>query len=246
MYDWCMVALGFGAILYMVIMDANIANRAGDFLHANIRYDMTIAVIGILMLVVAIYRTLGLPLILVAAILAGYVFVGGGNWGGASFIKGTWHFWMQEEGVFGKPLAVASLQVTGFRIQSLPDVPVVEGDGLQVVFENLNDHVDQAGDSVIWSASFINGLNTAIDLDNRVTMSPGGIFGDTTVVFTAFEVNEGNSDADTVQVQILARPRITGLPPTVTFHFARSSGDAFCLPERFRFPPQVSPNSSEV
>ena len=118
---------------------------------------------------------------------------------------------------FGKPLAQASIQVTGFRIQSLPDVRVVEGDGAQVVFDNLNDHVEQAGASVIWSASFVIGLDTAIDLDSRVTMSPDGIFGDTTVVFTAFEVNEGNSDADTVQVQILARPRITGLPPIVTF-----------------------------
>ena len=43
---------------------------------------------------------------LVAAVLAGYVFIGGGNWGGASFVKGMWHFWMQEEGIFGKPLGV--------------------------------------------------------------------------------------------------------------------------------------------
>ena len=37
-----------------------------------------------------------------------YVFIGGGNWGGASFVKGTWHFWMQEEGIFGKPLEVSA------------------------------------------------------------------------------------------------------------------------------------------
>ena len=47
-------------------------------------------------------------MIVVAAVLAGYVFIGGGNWGGASFVKGTWHFWMQEEGIFGKPLEVST------------------------------------------------------------------------------------------------------------------------------------------
>lgn len=119
--------------------------------------------------------------------------------------------------LFGHPLGTASLRVTGFRIQSLPDVQVVEGDGVQVVVENLNDYLDQEGASVIWNPSFVEGLNTVIDVDGRMTMSPEGIFGDTTVVVTAFEVNEGNADADTVKVRILARPRIAGLTPTVSF-----------------------------
>ena len=110
-YDWLMVVFGAGAILYMIVMDANIAERAGDFVHDNIKYDMTVAVIGVAILVFAVYRSLGLPLVVVAAILAGYAFIGGGNWGGASFIKGTWHFWMQEEGVFGKPLAVSTQMI---------------------------------------------------------------------------------------------------------------------------------------
>ncbi|HHK75317.1 MAG TPA: C4-dicarboxylate ABC transporter, partial [Rhizobiales bacterium] len=35
-YDWIMIVLGSGAILYMVTMDSNIADRAGDFVHPNI------------------------------------------------------------------------------------------------------------------------------------------------------------------------------------------------------------------
>ncbi len=121
------------------------------------------------------------------------------------------------EVLFAHPLGTVPLRVTGFRVQALPDVQIVEGDGAQVVYENLNDYVDQEGASVIWTSSFVNSLNTAIDSAGQVTMSPVGIYGDTTVVFSAFEVNEGNADADTVHVRILARPRITGLPPTVSF-----------------------------
>lgn len=107
-YDWVLLFLGVGTIFYMIVMNTNIAERAGDFVHPNIPYDMTIAMIGIFVLTLSIFRSLGLPLIIVASVLAGYVFVGGGNWGGASFIKGTWHFWMQEEGIFGKPLEVSA------------------------------------------------------------------------------------------------------------------------------------------
>lgn len=107
-YDWILILLGAGAVLYMIVMNTNIAERAGDFVHENIRYDMTIAVIGMFVLTVSIFRSLGLPLIIVASVLAAYVFIGGGNWGGASFVKGMWHFWMQEEGIFGKPLEVSA------------------------------------------------------------------------------------------------------------------------------------------
>ena len=95
-------------MLYMIVMYSDIANRAGDFSHQSINTDMSLAIIGFVVLTLATYRSLGLPLVIVAAVLASYVFIGGGNWGGASFIKGMWHFWMQEEGVFGKPLAVST------------------------------------------------------------------------------------------------------------------------------------------
>ena len=107
-YDWVLIFLGTSTVFYMIIMNTNIAERAGDFVHENIRYDMTIAVIGIFVLTLSIFRSLGLPLIIVATALASYVFIGGGNWGGASFVKGVWHFWMQEEGIFGKPLEVSA------------------------------------------------------------------------------------------------------------------------------------------
>ena len=92
LYDWVLLAVGMSAILYMIFLDSNIANRAGDFTHTNIPYDMTSAVIGMAVLTLCVYRSLGLPLVIVAAVLMSYVFIGGGNWGGASFVKGMCAF----------------------------------------------------------------------------------------------------------------------------------------------------------
>ena len=108
LYDWILLIVGVASIAYMIILNTNIAERAGSFDHELIPYDMTVAMLGIAVLTVCVFRSLGLPMIVVAAVLAGYVFIGGGNWGGASFVKGMWHFWMQEEGIFGKPLEVST------------------------------------------------------------------------------------------------------------------------------------------
>ncbi|MDJ0612635.1 MAG: TRAP transporter permease [Rhizobiaceae bacterium] len=107
-YDWAMLIIGVACIGYMIALNSNIAERAGAFDHWLIPYDMTVALLGIAVLTMCVFRSLGLPMIIVAAVLAGYVFIGGGNWGGASFVKGMWHFWMQEEGIFGKPLEVST------------------------------------------------------------------------------------------------------------------------------------------
>ena len=95
-YDWLLLIVGVASIGYMIVLNSHIAERAGAFDHPFIPYDMTVAVLGIAVLTVCVFRSLGLPMIIVAAILASYVFIGGGNWGGASFVRGTWHFWMQE------------------------------------------------------------------------------------------------------------------------------------------------------
>jgi hypothetical protein len=118
---------------------------------------------------------------------------------------------------FGSPLGAMTLRVTGFQIRDLPDTTVVEGAGDQVIFADLNQFADQIGAQVIWSASFIEGLNTTVESDGRVTVRPEGIVGEREVIFTAFEIGEGNEDRDTVMIQIQSPPRIAGFPPTITF-----------------------------
>ena len=168
-YDWAMIALGAGAILYMIVMDSNIANRAGDFIHPLIRYDMIVAVIGIAVLTACIYRSLGLPLVVVAGVLAGYVFIGGGNWGGASFVKGTWHFWMQEEGVFGKPLAVSTQMIFLFVLfGSILEKAGAGGYFIKIAFALLG-HLRGGPAKAAVIASALSGLYSGSSIANVVT-----------------------------------------------------------------------------
>ena len=64
------------------------------------------------------YRSLGLPMLIVAGVFVLYVFFGDAQmlpdvvqWKGASFGKAMWHYWMQGEGVFGVALGVASSMI---------------------------------------------------------------------------------------------------------------------------------------
>ncbi len=168
-YDWIMLVLGAGAILYMIFMDANIADRAGDFVHPNIPLDMTVALVGIFVLVWAVYRSLGLPLVVVAGVLAAYVFIGGGNWGGASFIKGTWHFWMQEEGVFGKPLAVSTQMIFLFVLfGAILEKAGAGGYFIKIAFALLG-HFRGGPAKAAVIASALSGLYSGSSIANTVT-----------------------------------------------------------------------------
>ena len=66
----------------------------------------------------AVYRVVGLPLVIVAACFLFYVMFGhldvfpdSMRWKGASINKATWHFWMQTEGVFGVALGVSASMI---------------------------------------------------------------------------------------------------------------------------------------
>jgi len=115
-----------------------------------------------------------------------------------------------EERAFAPPLGSVDLQITGFKIQPLPDIEVVAGE-LDTVYADLGEFVDQEGATVMWSVSFVSELSTIIDARNQVTMMPLDFVGDTTVTFTALELSEGNEDAHTVTVRVLSRPVLGGL-----------------------------------
>ncbi len=168
-YDWLLIVLGIFTLLYMVVMNANIADRAGDFVHPNIKFDMTVAVLGIAVLTIAVYRSLGLPLVIVAGCLAAYVFVGGGNWGGASFTKGMWHFWMQEEGVFGKPLAVSTQTIFLFVLfGSILEKAGAGGYFIKIAFALLG-HLRGGPAKAAVIASALSGIYSGSSIANTVT-----------------------------------------------------------------------------
>jgi hypothetical protein len=121
------------------------------------------------------------------------------------------------EGRFAAPLGEAVVRVTGFRILPLPDITVIEGEA-QRVFD-LDDFVDTLSTEVLWTSSRLSEIPTAIDADTReVTMSPlAGFVGQRAMIFTALEVSEGLTAADTVRITVLSRPRIAGFPDTIRF-----------------------------
>ena len=110
-YDWLLAVTGVACCLYIVVFRNEIAERAG----LPTQGDLIASSIGMLILGITVYRALGLPLLIVASVFVSYVFFGNSEylpeaiqWKGASYGKAMWHFWMQNEGVFGVALGVSA------------------------------------------------------------------------------------------------------------------------------------------
>ncbi|MGA1560245.1 MAG: TRAP transporter large permease subunit, partial [bacterium] len=113
-YDILLALLGASSCLYLLVFKDSIADRAG----LPTTSDLIISTIGLCCLGLAVYRALGLPLLVVAGVFLSYVFFGDKSfipeviqWKGASLNKALWHFWMQTEGVFGVALGVSSSMI---------------------------------------------------------------------------------------------------------------------------------------
>jgi TRAP transporter 4TM/12TM fusion protein len=113
-YDYAAALIAASSCLYLLTFKDQISDRAG----LPTTGDLWISAIGMLSLALALYRSLGLPLLLVCSFFLFYVFFGDQSfmpetvqWKGASLNKALWHFWMQTEGVFGVALGVASSMI---------------------------------------------------------------------------------------------------------------------------------------
>ena len=113
-YDYVAAMIAATSCLYLLVFKDQISDRAGLPTDS----DLWISAIGMLSLALALYRCLGLPLLIVCSCFLFYVFFGDQSfmpdtmqWKGASLNKALWHFWMQTEGVFGVALGVASSMI---------------------------------------------------------------------------------------------------------------------------------------
>ena len=109
--DWIFAVLGTGCALYIAIFSNELALRPG----LPITLDLIISGIGLVLLLEATRRALGLPMMIIALLFLSYVFFGEYApdiiaWQGASFQKAMSHMWLTQEGVFGLGLGVS----TGF------------------------------------------------------------------------------------------------------------------------------------
>ncbi|MCR9127025.1 MAG: TRAP transporter permease [Rhodobacteraceae bacterium] len=115
LYDWALLILGVASCLYLVVFRFEIADRPGLWSTS----DIVMSSIGMAVLLIAVYRSLGLPLVIIAGAFVGFAFFGGysqwareiTNYGGASLSKALGHYWMQTEGVFGVALGVSTSMI---------------------------------------------------------------------------------------------------------------------------------------
>ncbi|WP_136440987.1 TRAP transporter permease [Pacificoceanicola onchidii] len=114
-YDWVIAGLGVAACLYLVVFRFSIADRPGLWSTTDIVMSAT----GMVVLMISVYRSLGLPLVIIASIFIAFAFFGGysewarniTNYGGSSLSKALGHYWMQTEGVFGVALGVSTSMI---------------------------------------------------------------------------------------------------------------------------------------
>ncbi len=171
-YDWVLAALGAGCCLYIVFLRESIAVRAG----LPTTGDLIASTIGLLVLAVAVYRTLGLPLLIVASVFVAYVFFGDSQalpetiqWKGASYGKAMWHYWMQNEGVFGVALGVsASLIFLFVLFGSILEKAGAGNFFIKIAFALLG-HLKGGPAKAAVVASAMSGLYSGSSIANTVT-----------------------------------------------------------------------------
>jgi TRAP transporter 4TM/12TM fusion protein len=107
--DWVFALVGTFCAAYLFIFYRELATRPGQ----PIPFDVWSAVVGIVLLLEATRRVLGLPMVIVALVFLGYTF--GGSYmpdllahRGASLDRAMTHQWLTTEGVFGVALGVSS------------------------------------------------------------------------------------------------------------------------------------------
>ena len=116
--DWVLAIIASLCALYPLIADLAIVDnlfgmRLSDRPSAPNTFDIGVAIIGMLTLLEATRRALGLPLMIVAMIFLGYTFLGPYApeliaWKGSSFGGVMDHQWLFSEGVFGIALGVST------------------------------------------------------------------------------------------------------------------------------------------
>ncbi|MAO57128.1 MAG: C4-dicarboxylate ABC transporter [Rhodospirillaceae bacterium] len=107
--DWILAAAAAWCALYLAVFANEIAERPGlpttaDLVHSGL---------GIVLLLEAARRALGLPLVIVASVFLVYIFFGEYApevlmWKGASIDRAMSHLWITQEGVFGVALGVST------------------------------------------------------------------------------------------------------------------------------------------
>jgi TRAP transporter 4TM/12TM fusion protein len=108
LYDWILALAAAFCASYLFIFQTELARRPGMPSGMDIR----VAVVGVILLLEATRRVMGLPMTIVAIIFLIYVFLGPHApdliaHKGVTVSRAASQFWLTQEGVFGVPLGVS-------------------------------------------------------------------------------------------------------------------------------------------
>lgn len=171
-YDYALACIGAVVCLYLFFNKQAIADRAG----LPTTTDLVISASGLVLLAIAVFRSLGLPLVIVASVFVAYVFFGHSDvlpevvqWKGASLGKALWHYWMQTEGVFGVALGVAASMIFLFVLfGALLEKAGAGNYFIQLAFASLG-HLRGGPAKAAVVASAASGLYSGSSIANVVT-----------------------------------------------------------------------------
>ncbi|HMM86994.1 TRAP transporter permease [Azohydromonas sp.] len=107
--DWVFALVGAFCATYLFFFYRELATRPGQ----PTTQDLWVSIVGIVMLLEATRRALGLPMVVVAVVFLAYTFAGPYMpeliaHKGASLPRAMSHYWLTTEGVFGVALGVSS------------------------------------------------------------------------------------------------------------------------------------------
>ncbi|HUG77076.1 MAG TPA: TRAP transporter permease [Burkholderiales bacterium] len=173
-FDWVLAAVGAFAGAYFLLFYAELATRPGQ---PNLQ-DIVVASAGLVLLLEATRRAVGLPMTILALVFLAYIMLGRYlpdviAHKGASWDRMLTHQWLTTEGVYGVALGVSSGYIFIFVLfGSMLDRAGAGNYMMQVSFAMLG-HLRGGPAKVAVVSSGLNGLISGSSVSNVVT---GGIF----------------------------------------------------------------------
>jgi TRAP transporter 4TM/12TM fusion protein len=172
--DWILALAGAFAGSYLFLFYRELATRPGQ----PIMIDLVTAGIGILLLLEATRRALGLPMVIVASVFIFYTFAGPYMpdvmlHKGASMSKFLQHQWLTTEGVFGIALGVSTSFVFLFVLFGTLLDKAGAGNWMMQISIALLGHLRGGPAKVAVVSSALNGVVSGSSVSNVVS---GGIF----------------------------------------------------------------------
>jgi TRAP transporter 4TM/12TM fusion protein len=172
--DWLLAAAGAFSALYLIIFYQELALRPGNPTQA----DIVVGVVGILVLLEATRRAVGLPMAVLAVLFLAYTILGPYlpdviAHKGASIPRLVSHQWMVTEGVFGIALGVSVSFIFVFVLFGTLLDRAGGGNYMMQVSFALLGHLRGGPAKVAVVSSALNGLISGSSVSNVVS---GGIF----------------------------------------------------------------------